>query len=141
MRSGLALLVFACLSLAGCAPPFTPQLPPGVPDVTRWESVSGLAELQNARLRYVFYVNPRRLARYEVARYRPVDERGRAALEVPEQLQWQAGNTDVRRFECRPTATGCTWHELPKGSQEYLREIPILLQIYGAHRRQGSAGR
>ena len=138
MRSGLALPVFAFLSLAGCAPTFTPQLPPGVPDVTRWESVSGLARVQNGRLRYVFYVNPRWLARYEVVRYRPVDERGRPAHELPEQLQWQAGNTDMRRFECRPNATGCAWHELPKGSREYLREIPVLLQLYGAHRRQAA---
>ena len=127
MRSRLALLVLGSLSLVGCSPSFTPHLPPGVPDVTGWESVSGLARIKDRRLRYVFYVNPRALARFEVVRYRPVDERGRTARGLPEQLQWQAGNHDLRRFECRPAESGCAWHELPKGSHEYLREIPILL--------------
>lgn len=121
-------------------PEFTPRTPEGVPSVRGWERITGDFEFETPRLsvQYEFYVNPARPAVYEVVRYRIV-EMGAVAesrrYAVTEKLQWDRDGRDLRRFECVPRAGGgCSWREMEKGGKDYLREVPVLLWLYGLHR-------
>lgn len=136
-----AVLALATGPLAAMAP-FSAELPRGVPAAAHgWELISGDLEFENPRLsvQYEFYVNPVRPAIYEVVRYRvvelgPVAEYRRYA--PTEKLQWDRDGRDLRRYECVPASRGgCAWREMEKGGEEYLREVPVLLWLYGIHRR------
>jgi hypothetical protein len=140
--AAVALLVVALMPVRGVLP-FVPTLPAGLPDMDGWERITGDALLDEPRLRvqYEFYVNPLRPGLYELIRYRVTLPQGPTGAEdYPpiEKLQWQAGQKDMRRFECGP-ATGhgsaCQWRELVQGSAEYHREVPVILWLYGVHRR------
>lgn len=141
VRKALAvsLVLTALLPLKGVLP-FAPELPAGMPDMKGWEKVSGeVMHDRVVRARYEFYVNPARPGLYELIRYRVLAD-GPAQVEggAPrEKLQWQAGRTDMRRFECGPGARPggpCRWRELAQGTAEYHREVPVILWLYGAHR-------
>jgi hypothetical protein len=140
--AAVALLVFALGPVEG-ALPFAATLPAGLPSMQGWEKITGEVTLDNPRLRvqYEFYVNPVRPALYELIRYRvTVPDRPAGAEDYPplEKLQWQAGQQDLRRFECAPGAelgSPCRWRELVQGSEEYHREVPVILWLYGVHRR------
>jgi hypothetical protein len=115
-------------------------LPPGVPDVSRWEKSSGSAEMdeRKALMQYELYLNPGGSAGYEVIRYRIVgweDGRGGPPYSSSERLQWQASQKDLRRYSCEPAAGGgCRWREVAKDSEEYRREAFVILWILGVHR-------
>ena len=134
MLSG-ALVVLATGSLRPL--PFTKELPPGVPHLSRWTKASGSEELDGKLLQYELYFNPGR-SDYEVIRYRLTG--GIAADGQPysanERLQWQAALKDLRRFECEPlVAGGCHWRELDRKGPEYARELGMVMRVLGLHRR------
>ena len=146
---------FAVAILALTATPFaiaqfSKTVPSSIPSVQGWERITGDLEFAAPRVavQYEFYVNPARPAAYEVVRYR-VTDRGpdradKARYPTTEKLQWDRDGRDVRRFECVEKVTGgseCAWHEMEKGGADYLREVPVLLWLYGAHHRmtQGRA--
>jgi len=140
--AAVSLLVVALLPL----PPLLPlaaTLPEGMPSMRDWAKITGDAELENPRLRvqYEFYVNPVRPGLYELIRYRVTLPEGTAGADdypALEKLQWQVGQKDLRRFECGPGAaptSPCLWRELVQGSPEYHREMPVILWLYGLHRR------
>lgn len=139
--AAVALLVLALVPLPALLP-FTATLPDGMPSLQQWEKITGEVELDSPRLRlqYEFYVNPVRPGLYELIRYRITLPEGPAgADDYPplEKLQWQSGEKDMRRFECAPSEPGtpCRWRELARGSPEYHREMPVILWLYGMHRR------
>ena len=128
--------------------PFMATLPEGLPSTQGWEKLSGAADLDDPRLRleYEFYVNPRRRGVYELVRYRVTLPLGTAhADDYPalEKVQWHESEKNLRRFECGPGADSlapCLWRELAPGSAEYHREVPVILWLYGVHRRLAAGG-
>jgi hypothetical protein len=140
--AAVSLLVLALVPLPTVIP-FAATLPDGLPSMLGWEKITGEADLENPRLRlqYEFYVNPVRPALYELIRYRVTLPDGTAGADdypAREKLQWQAGQKDLRRFECGPVAeprSPCRWRELVQGSAEYRREVGVILWLYGVHRR------
>ncbi len=84
-----AALALACATLA-CAGSlrFSPRLPEGVPDVSRWEKSSGSAETASPRvtIEYELYVSPARPAVYSLTRYRITP--AKASQPPYEKLQW-----------------------------------------------------
>lgn len=116
---------------------FTPHLPDGVPDVSRWEKATGSAELGEPRylVEYELYVSPTRSGVYGLTRYR--FSRVGAAQPASEKLQWDRDGRDVRRYECAPSDAAhrqpCQWRELPRGSAEYIGELGSLMSVYNLH--------
>lgn len=135
MRPGVvagALLSFAC---AGGVR-FETRLPPELPDISRWETSSGSAELTEPRrtVQYELFVSPKRPSVYSVTRYRVLEH------ELPshsyEKLQWDKDGRDVRRYECAPAPTGlgpCRWREYRRGSAEYDGEMGTVMAVYFLH--------
>ena len=77
------------------------------------------------------------MVRYRVTDLGPVPK-GKSRYATTEKLQWDRDGRDVRRFECLPSAaraSGCSWQEMEKGSADYVREVPVLLWLYGAHNK------
>ncbi len=121
------------------------SVPVAIPSVEGWERIAGDLELAGPRVavQYEFYVNPARPAIYEVVRYRvtdlgPVPEGQGALIPPPRSCSGTADGRDLRRFECVQSGageTGCAWHEMEKGGADYLREVPVLLWLYGAHNK------
>lgn len=142
------LKTFAVAVLVATATPlavahFTTNVPAVVPSVVGWERIAGDLKFQQPRVdaQYEFYVNPARPAIYEVVRYRVTDPgreaRGEAPYPTTEKLQWDRDGRDLRRFECVQTqAEGeCAWREMEKGGADYVREVPMLLWLYGQHNK------
>ena len=127
---------------------FSQVVPRGIPSVRGWERITGDVEFESPRVavQYEFYINPARPGAYEVVRYRVTDlsaggvDRPRHA--ATEKLQWDLNGRDVRRFQCLSDAggDGCAWQEMEKGGADYLREVPVLLRLYGAHNRKARNG-
>ena len=120
---------------------FAETVPDVVPSVTGWERIEGTFDLQKPRVavQYEFYVNPQRPAIYEVVRYRVTElgpqKKGGTPYPTTEKLQWDLDGRDLRRFECVAPAAqdACKWREMAKGSDDYLREVGVLLWIYDLH--------
>jgi hypothetical protein len=142
---------FAAVILALTATPlavvaqFSEKVPMAVPSVEGWERIAGDLEFASPHVavQYEFYVNPARPAVYEVVRYRITSlgpgRKGEPRYPSTEKLQWDRNGRDLRRFECvRAAADGasCSWHEMEKGGADYLREVPVLLWLYGAHHKR-----
>ncbi len=133
-----AFLALATGPLGDLAP-FSPQVPPALPAFRGWERISGDIEVESPRLaiQYEFFVNPERPASYEVVRYRIVqlDAPEGRRYATSEKLQWDRDGLDVRRFECVAEASGCAWREMEKGGKDYLLEVPVVIWLYGLHRK------
>jgi len=135
------LLIASVLLLLGCRSGgyFVSYLPEALPDVSKWEKMSGSAEIKNpdGRLEYELFVNPVRLGQYSLSRYRfsPRLQSSRDAYpsSANEKLQWDRDGRDVRRFECLGGGRKCDWRELPKGLAAYDSELAALLRVYALH--------
>jgi hypothetical protein len=133
------ILALATGPLGGRAP-FTRDVPGALPDFRGWERISGDVQLSSPRVsvEYEFYVNPQRPMIYEIVRYRIVEVdfvEGRR-YPVAERLQWDRDGRDLRRFECVAEPGGsCAWREMSKAGDDYRREMPVLLWLYGLHNR------
>ena len=142
----VAVLAFTATSLAVAQ--FSKDVPMAIPSVEGWERITGDLEFarQLVAVQYEFYVNPARPAAYEVVRYRVTDlgpvPKDKARYPTTEKLQWDRDGRDLRRFECvqrAPAGAGCAWQEMEKGGPDYLREVPVLLWLYGAHNARDKA--
>ena len=143
-----ALKIVAAVALALTTSPvagrFTPEVPSVVPSVEGWETFSGEVEFgrpARVAVQYEFFVNPARPVIYEVVRYRVtlLGAGGEPDSVSNEKLQWDRNGRDLRRFECvgnEPAVGGCTWREMATGGDEFIREVPVLLQMYAAHNRK-----
>jgi hypothetical protein len=121
---------------------FTSRVPDPIPSLRGWERITGDFGVDDppTRVEYEFYVNPARPAAYEVVRYRITERADTPAnrhYASTEKLQWDRDGRDVRRFECVPGVMSdprpCRWREMAKDSQEYEREVPVMLWLYGLH--------
>jgi hypothetical protein len=144
----VAVLAFTATPLAVAQ--FSKDVPLAIPSVEGWERITGDLEFARRRVtvQYEFYVNPARPAIYEVVRYRVTDlgpvPKDKVRYPTTEKLQWDRDGRDLRRFECvetPPAGVGCTWQEMEKGGSDYLREVPVLLWLYGAHNARNEAMR
>jgi hypothetical protein len=143
MRKAVAVALLLVAAAPVCPEaPFTVPLPEGMPSLAAWERVAGDIVVGDPamRVQYEFYVNPERPALYELIRYRVSRADGAITDEHPgfEKLQWQAGTNDFRRFECDPAPgrAGCRWRRMRQGTDEFAREVPVILWLYGVHRRR-----
>jgi hypothetical protein len=122
-------------------PPFTPQLPKEMPDVSRWRKSSGSAELADgsASVQYELYVNPDGSGGYELIRWRITGwdgGRGGAPYSSNERLQWQVAQKVLRRYQCDDVGgERCVWREMMKDTEEYHREMPVILWVLSVHQR------
>ena len=138
--AGAAVLVLAAAAALPVAQGFALHLPAELPDLSAWQKVSGSAALTDgsASVTYEFYVNPTRAARYDVIRYRIVGwdgGPGGSPYRPTERLQWQAGDNDLRRYECSPgEGDGCVWRQIERNTPEYHREMPVILWVLNVHR-------
>ena len=147
MRRCAFALAAAGLACAGFAR-FSPRLPDGVPDVSRWERSRGSVEIGTPlyKIDYELYVSPLRPAVYSLTRYRFT--RKDARQPAHEKLQWDKDGREVHRYECAPEAPSrahpCRWREFAHGSAEYDGELGSLLSVYNLHAsllNQREAGR
>ena len=140
---------FVAVLMASLAPvpasrveaPFAAALPEAVVDVSGWETVSGEFEAPDARGVYVFHVNPRRQAMYQVMRYQ-------VELLLPSSdLQRRRGSDERVAFVRNPGAREpllCwqrdlkgavpSWRALASGTDEYTLEMGVLMRVLSVHR-------
>jgi hypothetical protein len=146
----IAVVVLALTATPLAVAQFSTSVPETIPSVLGWERITGdlVFEVPRVAVQYEFYVNPARPAIYEVVRYRVTDlgpvRKDKAPYPTTEKLQWDRDGRDLRRFECvenAATAAACSWHEMEKGGAHYLREVPVLLWLYGAHHAASRAQR
>jgi hypothetical protein len=137
----LAFLAGAPASTQGAAASFALVLPEGVVDVSGWEAVNGEFETSVARGTYLFHVNPRRQALYQVMRYRvellaPTTtlERRRGSGERVAYVRAPGTSEPILCWEREPTGAVPAWHRLVAGTDEYRLEMALLIQVLAAHR-------
>jgi hypothetical protein len=136
------LVVVAALRATGHEPDggFAPTLPAAVGDVSDWEVITGDFETAQMRGSYRLYVNPARLAMYQLMRYQ---------VELLGQARDAYRRTDGERvaFIQRPgiaeplmlwardaTGIGTAWRAIAPDRSEYKAEMGILMQVLGSHR-------
>ena len=138
---GLLLLAAPNTSAQEVGDHFAADLPPGIGDVSRWETVAGEFETKDVRGSYIFYVNPTRQALYQLMRYRV------HLLAPHSQLERQRGSSERVAFVERPgsrepllcwqleTPNGVSvWSPLRPGTAEYKMEMGVLMQVLAIHR-------
>jgi hypothetical protein len=137
----LALAAAGILRADSAATPFAQTLPPGVADVSRWELVSGDFETVRLRGGYRFYVNPERVALYQVMRYRVQrlpfgGERGDAQLGAERVVfvRRPGVREPVECWERQATGAPAEWRALAPGSAEYRTEMFVLTRVLAVHR-------
>jgi hypothetical protein len=120
---------------------FAESLPPGVADVSRWELVSGDFETSRMRGGYRFYVNPERVAMYQVMRYRVQRlssgaERGDARLGAERVVfvRRPGIREPIECWERQAPGAATEWLALVPGTAEYQREMLVLTEVLAVHR-------
>jgi hypothetical protein len=120
---------------------FAATLPPGVADVAGWELVTGDFETPKLRGAYRLYVNPARLALYQVMRYRvqrlpssagPGDATLRAERVVF--VRRPGVREPVECWERRAPGSAPEWRALAPGTGEYVAEMAQLTEVLAIHR-------
>jgi len=131
--SGLGVLALLALSMPLGAATLDGSLPPGVPDgaALGWERVNGDVETPTEGAVYEFYVNPQRLAIYEVVRYR-FSAGGRTESE---KLVWNRYPNEGHGPSCFVHEADGSWRALRNDSQEYRDEMRTVMRVYGLHRK------
>ena len=121
--------------------PFAPVLPGAVVDVTGWEIVSGEFETARARGAYLFYVNPRRQALYQLVRYQvellaPASEaeRVRRPAERVVFVREPGSHEPLLCWVREPLGSGPAWREVPPGTDEYRLEMGMVMRVLEVHR-------
>jgi hypothetical protein len=144
LATGLLLAVAVRAAGEGADRPFASSLPDSVGDVTGWTVVTGDFRTQTARGTYRLYVNPARAGMYQLMRYRV------ELLAPPSAAEERPGHAERVAFVRRPgtrepmvcwewqgPGPAPSWRELSAGSEEYLREMHVLMRVLAAH---GAAG-
>ena len=125
---------------------FAAVLPEAVVDVRGWETITGEFETPVARGAYVFHVNPRLQAIYQVMRYRV------ELLSPQTRLQRQRGTAErvafirkpgtrepMRCWELNPVGASSPWRELRPATDEYKLEMGLLMRVISVHRAARAA--
>jgi len=144
------LLLLAAVSSPGQdgAAAFARVLPLDVGDVSGWETITGEFETQAARGAYLFYVNPRRQALYQLMRYRVqlLDagtdlERQRGAAERVAFVRRPGSREPLLCWQLEPLGTVPAWRQVQPGTDEYQLEMATLMRVLAVHRaiRRGEA--
>jgi hypothetical protein len=132
---------------------FASPAPEGVGNVSQWEMVEGEFENTHAAGAYRFYVSPGHQALYQLMRYRvtfraPVSAEERQNRST-EKLVWNGHPGERAPLLCweRVAATGSApayWRELSPGTEEYVWEMRVLIQVLSLHqaarRAEGPGG-
>jgi hypothetical protein len=138
---GMLMASLAPVATSDVEPPLAAALPEAVVDVSGWETVSGEFETPGARGVYLFHVNPRRQAIYQVMRYQ-------VELLLPTtDLQRRRGSDERVAFVRNPGArepllcwrwdserTVPSWRALASGTDEYTLEMGVLMRVLAVHR-------
>jgi hypothetical protein len=125
---------------------FAPTLPAAVGDVSEWEVITGDFETVQMRGSYRLYVNPARLAMYQLMRYQVEllgqgDEYHRAAGERVAFVR-RPGTAEPMLLWARDAAVaGTAWRSIGPDNDEYKAELRILMGVLAIHRaaRAGTA--
>jgi hypothetical protein len=119
---------------------FAPTLPESVGDVSLWAIESGEFETETARGAYRFYVNPQRLAMYQLMRYRvelrvatSPEEQRRGVAERVAFIRRPGMREPMACWERLP-GDATTWREISAGTAEYQLEMSVLMRVLAAHR-------
>jgi hypothetical protein len=136
----VGLLAAAPAAGQNLAPSFAAVLPEAVVDVSGWETVSGEFETATARGSYLFYVNPRLQAIYQVMRYRvellspPAGLPSRRPGERLAYIRKPGAAEPMRCWRRNPDPSVVAWTELTAGTAEYKLEMSVLMQVLAVHR-------
>ena len=137
----MAILVGVPAPGQDVVPAFAAAMPAAVIDVSGWETIDGEFETPSARGSYVFHVNPRLQAIYQVMRYRvellsPETslQRHRRSSERVAFVRKPGAREPMRCWERDSTGTIPEWRELTAGTDEYKLEIAVLMQVIAMHR-------
>jgi hypothetical protein len=142
LRLAAALLLLGALRAAAQsgAGAFAPTLPDGIGDVSRWQLVTGDFDTRQARGAYRFYVNPARLAMYQLMRYRvqllegaTSEERRRGPAERVAFVRRPGVREPMALWERGPEGADPAWREVAAGTNAYRLEMGVLLRVLGAH--------
>jgi hypothetical protein len=145
LATGLLLAGAARAGAADGSALFAPTLPDSVGDVSRWAIESGQLESQTESGAYRLYVNPQRLAMYQLMRYRV---ELRVATSPEEQRRGSAERVAfIRRpgvrepMVCWERLPGevTAWRMLTANTAEYRLEMSVLMRVLAAHRAQGAS--
>jgi hypothetical protein len=141
-------LLLAGAARAGAADPsalFAATLPENIGDVSRWEIESGHFESRTERGAYRFYVNPQRLAMYQLMRYRvelrvatSLEERRRGGAERVAFIRRPGVREPMVCWERLPGEV-TAWRELSASTEEYQLEMNVLMRVLAAHRAAHAA--
>lgn len=138
---GLAALAGLPASGQGLSAPFAAAMPEAVVDVSGWETIDGEFETPVARGAYVFHVNPRLQAIYQVMRYRvellsPATklQRRRGSGERVAFVREPGAHEPMLCWERGPTGRVPAWRALEAGTAEYKLEMAVLMQVIAVHR-------
>lgn len=145
----MRLLLVVAFVLVGSAPAsaqdvtpdFFAVLPEGVDDISGWETVSGEFLTPVARGAYLFHVNPRRPALYQVMRYRvellaPSNtlERERGSSERFAFVRRPGTTEPIKCWELQAPGAFPRWREVQAGTPQYRLEMAMLIQVLAVHR-------
>ncbi len=124
---------------------FARDLPAVIGDVSGWETIVGDFETDAARGSYLFYVNPRRQAVYQLMRYRVElldagSARQRGSAERVVFVRRPGSREPLLCWRHEPPGTVPEWRQLQAGSDEYKLEMATLMQVLAVHRAIRRAG-
>jgi hypothetical protein len=148
LRLVAGVLLAAAARAAGQDPDagFAPTLPAGVVDVSRWEVVAGDFETARMRGSYRFYVNPARLAMYQLMCYRvellgqPENERRRPSGERVAFVRNPGAPEPILMWARDATGAGAAWRPIAAGTDEYRVEAAVLMGVLAVHRAARAGG-
>lgn len=148
LRLALVLLFVGATRAAGQegVAAFSPTLPEGVGDVSRWELITGDFETQATRGEYRFYVNPARAAMYQLMRYRVQllgattgEERRRGTAERVAFVRQPGVRKPMLFWEREPAGVTPAWRAIGAGTDEYRMEVGVLMSVLAVHRAARAA--
>jgi hypothetical protein len=140
LATGLLLATAARAVAQSPDPGFASILPAAVGDVSGWEVVTGDFETARMRGSYRFYVNPARLAIYQLMRYRvellgPAGEPRRRASGERVAFVPHPGTREPMLIWARDPATaGSAWRAVAAATDEYKIELGVLMGVLAVHR-------
>jgi hypothetical protein len=120
---------------------FAPTLPPGIVDVSGWETVAGHVDGAQLRGGFLFYVNPSLAGIYQVMRYRvqllaPTGdlEEHRASTERVAYVRHPGLREPLLCWAAAPPGVDPSWRTIAPGSDEYRMEMLTLIRVLALHR-------
>jgi len=138
---GVLMASLAPVPASDVEAPFAAAMPEAVVDVSGWETIDGEFETPVARGAYVFHVNPRLQAIYQVMRYRvellsPATklQRRRGSGERVAFIREPGAHEPMLCWERGSTGRVPAWRALEAGTAEYKLEMAVLMQVIAVHR-------